>query len=195
MHSNHGNKTSYSKSTEVWKDIKGYEGTYQISTFGRWRTLTRTVWYNNPRGNGKVPRYVRGQIRKPLIGGNGYLMVVLRKNGDMKIKLIHRVVLETFVGPCPAGMEGCHNDGNHQNNNIQNLRWDTRSNNHYDGIRHGTYPVGEARWNTVLNKKLVQVCRKAHAKGASINKLSAKYKINWQTLADAINRKTWKHVK
>ena len=42
-----------------------------------------------------------------------------------KTRLVHRLVLETFVGAAPAGMEGCHNDGNRFNKRLENLRWDT----------------------------------------------------------------------
>lgn len=49
-------------------------------------------------------------------------------------------MLTAFVGPCPDGMEGCHNDGDPHNNRLDNLRWDTRANNARDAIRHGTHP-------------------------------------------------------
>jgi hypothetical protein len=52
---------------------------------------------------------------------------------------IHTLVLEAFAGPRPEGMEGCHNDGNPTNNHIDNLRWDTRSANNQDTLRHGRH--------------------------------------------------------
>lgn len=53
------------------------------------------------------------------------------------MKLVHRLVLEAFVGPCPSGCEGCHYDGNPANNIVSNLRWDTTKNNCLDKRRHG----------------------------------------------------------
>lgn len=48
------------------------------------------------------------------------------------------MVLEAFVGPCPIGYEGCHNDGDPSNNQVANLRWDTHRNNQLDQLKHGT---------------------------------------------------------
>lgn len=52
-----------------------------------------------------------------------------------KTMAVHRLILLAFVGPCPAGMEACHNDGNPGNNAVENLRWDTRSANVFDSYR------------------------------------------------------------
>ncbi len=53
----------------------------------------------------------------------------------------HRAVLLAFVGPCPEGMEACHNNGDPLDNRVENLRWDTRSNNTLDKVAHGTHPM------------------------------------------------------
>lgn len=58
---------------------------------------------------------------------------------------VHRLVLLAFVGPCPEEMEACHNDGNPKNNMLENLRWDTRVNNHADKHKHGTSLEGRRR--------------------------------------------------
>lgn len=55
------------------------------------------------------------------------------------MRLVHRLVLEAFVGPCPEGMEGCHGDGDPTNNSLGNLRWDTATSNQLDKVRHGTH--------------------------------------------------------
>jgi hypothetical protein len=74
---------------------------------------------------------------------SGYLYVNLKRVGSQSQRAVHRLVLEAFVGPCPPGMEGCHNDGDQLNNRLDNLRWDTPSNNKLDSVRHGTH--AEAR--------------------------------------------------
>jgi len=58
---------------------------------------------------------------------------------DRAHKLVHRLVLEAFAGPCPDGMEACHGDGDPTNNRRLNLRWDTRSSNQLDTVRHGRH--------------------------------------------------------
>lgn len=52
---------------------------------------------------------------------------------------VHKMVLETFVGPRPEGMDGCHRDGNSFNNSLENLEWGTKSSNTEDSVKHGTH--------------------------------------------------------
>lgn len=61
-----------------------------------------------------------------------YLNVILMRNGERCDCLVHRLVLETFVGPCPVGMESCHNSANVTDNRVENLRWDTSASNKAD---------------------------------------------------------------
>ena len=101
---------------EVWKDIKGYEGQYQVSNKGNIHSVER----KNSRG-----RKCGGRILKPGYDKNGYLLVSLYKNGKSKTKKIHRLVLETFV-PNPNGLpEVNHKDENKTNNELSNLEWCT----------------------------------------------------------------------
>lgn len=108
---------------EIWKDITGYEGLYQVSNLGRVKSL-----YD---GGHKCFRYL---ILKPSIN-NGYLYVKLTVNGKCKSKAIHRLVAEAFI-PNPDNLEQInHIDENKQNNNIENLEWCTRSYNLTYGTR------------------------------------------------------------
>ncbi|MGH8035083.1 MAG: HNH endonuclease signature motif containing protein, partial [Lysobacterales bacterium] len=61
-----------------------------------------------------------------------------RKSSRMVNRKVHRLVLEAFVGPCPDGMVGCHNDGDTRNNRLSNRRWDTPGSNNRDKQVHGT---------------------------------------------------------
>ena len=80
-----------------------------------------------------------GKWKKPSVTQDGYLRVWLWNNGKQYPRRVHRLVLETFIGPCPEGMQGCHFDGTRTNNRLSNLRWDTRSGNQFDAVRHGTH--------------------------------------------------------
>lgn len=78
---------------------------------------------------------------KPILRG-GYLTVNLARAGKKSACRIHRLVLATFVGPCPEGHVACHGDGDRSNNDLANLRWDTPQANADDTLRHGTRARG-----------------------------------------------------
>ncbi len=82
-----------------------------------------------------------GRYLKHVVHKDGYHYVWLGKGNR---HAVHRLVLETFEGPCPDGMEACHGDGDRGNNGIENLRWDTRPNNSADKAGHGTQQRGAA---------------------------------------------------
>lgn len=97
---------------EIWKDIEGYEGLYQVSTHGRVRSL----------GNGK---YNNSKVRllKPSINTWGYLQVCLCKNGKTKKYLVHRLVAEAFLPNWFDDPQVNHIDEDKTNNHIDNLEW------------------------------------------------------------------------
>ena len=92
-------------------------------------TKTGQVWSN----------HYGGRWLKFNLCNDGRLHVVLCKNGKTYPKLVHRLVLETYVSACPKGLECRHLDGDPLNNNIGNLKWGTKSENVRDAIRHGTF--------------------------------------------------------
>lgn len=105
-----------------------------------------TIWSGRDRyGRPKEVWTQLATYRRPY--GSNHVVVCLRPNGGYKDKTVlfyvHRLVLEAFIGPCPDGMEACHNDGNGSNNNLSNLRWDTRIANAQDMVSHGTARLGE----------------------------------------------------
>jgi len=118
---------------ENWKNIKGYEGLYQVSDHGRVRSLDRVVSY---RTGGR--RNWKGKVRKLSVSTAGYLCVNLYKNGTPKPYSVHRLVALTFLGPCPKGLEVRHGVGGILDNTPKNLQYGTRSENYKDRIRDGT---------------------------------------------------------
>lgn len=110
---------------EVWKDIKEYEGLYQVSTFGRVRSLDRLDDAN---------RRLTGKILKGGKCTNGYLKVSLSKDSIVSQQIIHRLVAQAFI-PNPENKSDVnHIDENKTNNRVDNLEWSTRKEN----INHGT---------------------------------------------------------
>ena len=76
---------------EVWKDIRGYEGLYQISNYGRVKSLSR---FRNNRYGGYWTKEI---IMRSADDGGGYLIIILSKNGIRKHYKIHRLVAEAFI--------------------------------------------------------------------------------------------------
>jgi len=115
---------------EIWKDIKGYEGLYQISNTGKVKSLER---YVNSKSTGKL--FIKEKIRKTTTTTAGYEYTVLANNGKNKTLLIHRLVAEAFI-PNPSNLKCVnHIDENKSNNNVENLEWcDYSYNNTYKDI-------------------------------------------------------------
>lgn len=120
---------------ENWRPVKGCEDSYEVSDLGRVRSLDRIV----QRRDGKQRRAL-GRLMAIQSNRSGHKVVRLKRNGCGRNRYVHQMVLEAFVGPRPAGMDACHNDGNPSNNVVSNLRWDTTSNNILDAVVHGTHP-------------------------------------------------------
>lgn len=119
---------------ENWKPVVGYEGLYEVSDQGRVKSLARHTTMKDGRG-----KTIREKILKNRTLPSGHKYVSLSGHGSKQKALTHRLVMLAFVGPCPEGMEVCHNDGNPENNHLSNLRYGTRSDNVQDMIRHKTH--------------------------------------------------------
>jgi len=110
-----------------WRDIPGYEGFYQVSNAGQVRSLDRTVSRNNG-----VPLPLKGKELQ-LGTSRGYLHVRLLG----RTCKVHQLILRTFVGPRPDGMDVRHLNGDKRDNRLENLTYGTRSENCLDITRHG----------------------------------------------------------
>ena len=114
---------------EIWKDILGYEGLYQVSNWGRVRSLDR--WIKSCYGS---KQFIRGKILKLCIGLSNYLFVSLCKNGKHTNFLVHRLVAEAFLDNPDNLPQVNHKDEDKQNNHYLNLEWCT----HEYNINYGT---------------------------------------------------------
>ena len=100
---------------EIWKDIKDYEGLYQVSNFGRVKSLSRMI----------KKRKCEEIIKVPSITNKGYYRLPLCKYGKIKYYHIHRLVAEAFIPNLENKPTVDHIDRNKLNNEVSNLRWAT----------------------------------------------------------------------
>ena len=128
---------------EIWKQIEGYEGIYEVSNFGRVKRLLITLH----------SRFYKEKILTNCFNNRtGYCFVALRKNDKDKNYSVHRLVAQAFI-PNPSNLSDVnHIDGNKLNNNIDNLEWCTRSQNLKHALQIG------------LIKSQCKICRKVTIK-------------------------------
>lgn len=128
-----------SDDTERWLPVVGYEGYYEVSDFGRVRSLDRLV---PRRGQGTLR--VKGRVLSPGTHGTEWgerFVVGLSRDGSTVNARIAPLVLAAFVGPRPAGAVACHDNGDSTDDRLSNLRWDTPRENNLDMLRHGTHEL------------------------------------------------------
>jgi len=169
------------------KQIPNFPG-YSITTNGQ-------VWSGPKRGKGGHS----GKWLKPSDNGHGYLQFCLCKKGKMFAFKAHRLVLETFVGPCPKDKQCRHLDGDKRNNSLSNLKWGTASENQQDALRHGTHrhgnPVGEQQGNSKLTETKVKLIRYLHSTKLFRNiDLAWQFDVSGSLICNIVKRKRWKHI-
>ena len=168
---------------EQWRDIKGWEGFYQISNMGNLKSLKR-------------PFVKEDKILKACIDRYGYPFACLCKNGKkLACHKIHRLVLEAFVGLRPPGMEGRHIDGDKRNNKLDNIEWATHEINELDKYRHGTIIYGSKNSFAKLTEDDVVQIRSLWKTGKFTQwALANKFNVRQFCIWSVIHRKSWKHV-
>jgi hypothetical protein len=171
---------------ETWKDCVGYESFYQVSDKGQIRSLCRpvkTMFGVTTRG---------GNYIKKIVAKNGYEVVNFTTGPKKRHQeLVHRLVLTAFIGECPKNMEACHNDGVRTNNELENLRWDTRKSNHQDKRNHGTYQEGAKGSNVKLTIEQVKEIYQSNLSGKKLAKI---FNVGETSIFRVKKQKTWSCV-
>jgi len=180
------------QSTFAYCDIPGFEG-YRVggdgSVWTRWtrRHKGKRGGYWAPDGEWRLLASSPDKAGRPCVS-------IKPTNGDHQTIRTCKLVLLAFVGPCPPGMEACHENGDPADNRIENLSWGTHTDNMADRIRHGRYTRGSAHFNAKLTEADVVLMRQLRAEGMSFRKLAERFGISSSTVLDIIQRKWWKHI-
>ena len=157
------------------KPIPGYEGLYEADDAGEiWRV-------GAPRKRPLAPSLTAG-----------YHRVTLSKNAIHKLFLVHQLILLAFEGPCPAGQESRHMDGDNLNNRLKNLRYGTRQENADDRQRHGTVRRGETHGMAKLTEAQVREIKASrHEK---VKDLAWRFEVSSMTIEAIRYGRLWRHI-
>lgn len=164
-------------SSEQWREIPGFPS-YVVSDAGR------------------VMRVSSGKILKAKPSSqHGYMSVGLSEAGKTSYRYIHRLVLMSFVGEPPSpNHQVAHNNGDHLDNRVENLRWATRLENAADKYAHGRSGQGERNSNAKLTEDSVRTIRSLSRGGFSQSEIAKIFGVTIGLVWMVVRNKTWKHV-
>lgn len=178
---------------EIWKDMDGYEGCYQISNLLRFKSLDRYVVCNK-----NIPtKIVRGRILKSFLDTCGYPRVHLSKNGVRKQESVHRLVALHFIPNPENKKEVNHKNGIKTDNRIENLEWVTHSENAIHAFSTGLNFIqntkgsknGQAKLNEDKVKEIILLL--PHKRNKDI---AAHFGVVETVISHIRSNKSWRHV-
>lgn len=177
----------------VFKSIP-YASGYQAASDGR----ILSCWNKVGPAKGRAGVWGMTNQWRTLTGGldkDGYRKIILCANGHRFYRRIHLLILETFIGPCPTGMVGCHNNGKLYINSIWNLRWDTQAANMADKGKHGTRQCGERNGTSRLTETQVKEMRQRWRDGGVKQaQLAEEYGLSIPGVSAIVTGRNWKFL-
>ena len=164
---------------EIWKDVIGYEGLYQVSNLGNVKSLERIVYEKN--GNSRI---VKDRILRPSINRYGYHCVRLYKQSSGKTFSIHRLVCLSFLGQNIEKQYVNHIDGNKANNDLKNLEWCTIKENNIHCYKAGLKKAskGDSHYRSKITEEQAKEIKYGY-KGLTQNQIARLYGINRQSIS------------
>ncbi len=175
---------------ERWLPVVGWEGLYEVSNWGRVKSLTRTLIC--PSHTRKVPE----KLLNPYLDQRGYWQVRLHKEHVQHAFRVHVLVAAAFIGPRPEGLVVRHGDGGQHDNRLENLSYGTQAKNMADKYRDGTEGTGERNSMAKLNEAQVRYVRQQLKKGprGTIARLATELGVSRGCIASIKSGQSWGHL-
>ena len=182
-------------SKEIWKDIEGYEGMYQVSTLGRVKSLDHYAKFIN-KGT-PCKRFHKGKILKAIVSRFGYKRLWLRYKRVQRVMSVHRLVAKAFIPNPDNKPQVNHINCIKADNKIENLEWNTTFENMHHAYSNNMIPAnrGEKSGTAKLtNKKVLKIRKMFESRQYTMQFLADKFKVSITTISLIIRRITWKHI-
>ena len=177
---------------EIWKDIKNYEGCYQVSNDGKIKTVSRLIKRKN-----KGDFILKSRILKQLKNNKGYFNIRLCFNNIKKSFTVHRLVANAFIINFKNKPQINHINCIKSDNRIENLEWVTNDENQHHAKINGTrkgITAGEKNGRAILTEKEVKHIRENSKKWGAKLKLAKKFNVSKGCIYHICSNKNWKHI-
>jgi hypothetical protein len=174
---------------EIFKDIKGYEGLYQISNFGRVKSLSR-------KRNENTNAVIKERILTPDLGKAGYHSICFKVKNKTEKYLIHRLVAIHFIHNTENKPQVNHINGIKNDNRLENLECVTISENrkhaYNTGLQFG--PIGEKQGSSKLTEsQILEIKERLNKKEKQVN-IAMIYNVRQSNISKIKNNKRWNHL-
>lgn len=167
-----------------WRAIKDFDG-YEVSSDGQVRGLDRL----NSRGY-----FQKGKILKPILNGQGYYQVTLRRDNHSYTRWVSALVALAFIGPRPDGHHVCHGINGPKDNSRGNIYYGTPARNARDKFRDNTFPVGSRAYQAKITEEQAEEILRRAVLGEKPPLLGREYGLTPGAVRQLIIGKNWRHI-
>lgn len=175
---------------EEWKPIRGYEGLYEVSSFGRVKSLAKQ-WISGKNNFKSKPDTIMVQVI-----AKGYLRLTLKNDGNQKTFIVNRIVAAHYWDNPDNLPEVNHLNGIKVDNFYKNLKWSTKSDNIIHALETGLkVPLkGEKHPNSRFKNNDIIEVRRLHKEGKNHREIAEIFGVKWRMIQKIVTGKRWKHI-
>lgn len=174
---------------EIWKPVKRFDHSYEVSNFGRIRSIDRNIL------NKHNYRFEKGKVMVPNVHRQGYLRIFLSNGVFRERFLVHRLVAEAFIDNPDNKPFVNHKDNNPANNHADNLEWCTQKENVHHARGLGVLKPHRGEDNATSKLLTTDILEIRRLAGTDTNrKLAKQFNISEAHISKIIKREAWTHV-